>query len=185
MPPINSLSRVPNSASVLSSPPLFARSFSPQSQLRQGVFGTFLNAISSLATVLGIMKNINGIWKFIHPIHIENTKAAQEEIDTEYITHHMTEWQNKIRRAKNRALTQMMTITAVERPDRFVKQHILSKEEGSRERKFTTGLLKVLNPEYYEENQDVLGEAADLDEYNIFSEVPDVDDDVNEDGIPQ
>jgi hypothetical protein len=185
MPPINSISPVPNPASVLSNRPLLARSLSPQSQLRQGFFGTLLNAISSLANVLGVMKNINGIWRFIHPIHIENTQAAQEEIDIEYLTHHMTEWQDKNRRAENRALTQMMAITAVERPDRFVKQHILDKEEGSRERKVITGLLKVLNPEYYEENQDVLGEAEDLDEYNIFSEVPEVDEDANQDGIPQ
>jgi len=185
MPPVTSLSLVSNSANVLSPPPLLARSLSPRSQPKQGFFGIVFNAISSLATVGGIMKNINAIWKFAHRRHTKNTQAAQHELDTEYITYHITEWRDKHRRARNRAVTQIMANMAVERPNRFVRQYILDKEEGSRERKIMTGLLKVLNPEYYEENQDVLGEAVDLDEYEVFSAVPDVDEDVNEEDIPQ
>ena len=185
MPPITSLSLVSNSANVLSPPPLLGQSLSQRSQPKQGFFGTLFNAMSSLATVAAVMKHINSAWKFVHRRHIRNTQAAQHEVDAEYLTSHMTEWEDKNRRARNRAVTQMMTNTAVERPDRFVKQHILDKEEGSRERKIMTGLLKVLNPEYYEENQDVLGEAVDLDEYDVAMGVPDVDEDIDEDATPQ
>lgn len=131
------------------------------------------------------MKNINSIWNFVYPRHIRNTQAAQDEVDTEYIAYHTKEWQDKHRRAKNRARTQLIAITAVEKPDRFVRQYILDTDEGSSERKVMTGILKVFNPEYYEENQDVLGETIDLDEYEVSSAVPDVDEDIYEDEIPQ
>ena len=121
----------------------------------------------------------------MHPRHIRNTQAAQDEVDTEYLTYHITEWQDKYRRATNRAVIQTMTIMAVERPDRFAKQHILNEQEGSRKRKIMTGLLKVFNPEYYKENQDVLGEADDLDEYEVSLGVPDVDYDTDEEEASQ
>jgi len=46
----------------------------------------------------------------------------------------------------------------------FVTNWILDKEEGSEERIRMTGLLKLFNPEYYEANKQVLGEAMDWDQ---------------------
>ena len=68
-----------------------------------------------------------------------------------------------------------MRATAIERPKWFAQKYILHKEQGSSERRTMAGMLKTLNPEYYEENRDILGEASDWEEFEEPFTLKDVD----------
>jgi hypothetical protein len=101
-----------------------------------------------------------GIWNFVHPLHLRNTAIAQHEIDREFIDYHNQEWNEKLKAAD----LKMVRIMAREKPDLFVRNFVLGRDKNSRERKLMAGVLQRHNPEYYQLNQEVLGEAIFQDE---------------------
>lgn len=165
MPPVNSLSLLSNplASNALPSHSLFARSLVPRSQPTRGFFGTLFYNISRLATMESPMRHIMSAWDIIGSMHDKNTKIAQLEIDKGYLNHHDEEWQDKNRLA----VARMMKILAVEAPYLFVQGYVLDKEEGTQERRIMAGILKALNPEFYEQYQELLGEAMDWDEMGV------------------
>ena len=90
------------------------------------------------------------------------------ELDREFLQYHQEEWADKNRHA----VVQMMKLLAVERPASFARAFVLDKPEGSEERKAMTGILKFLNPEFYEIYREVLGESTYSDDINV----PSIDD---------
>jgi hypothetical protein len=62
---------------------------------RKGIFGVILGSIASLAVLEGILRNIMGIWNFVHPMHVRNTAMAQYQTDVEYLEYHNKEWKDK------------------------------------------------------------------------------------------
>jgi len=164
MPPVASLSLPSASPKALSPLPILARSLSARTRTKRGFFGTLFNAISILGSVESILSHINGMWRFIHPIHEKNTRIAQYELDAEYAEYHDTEWAKKHQRASVRVMNRL----AIDEPYLFARGYILDKKKGSPERKMMAGVLKFYNPRYYQEHETLLGEAiemeADLDE---------------------
>ena len=158
MPPVTSLSLPSASPKALSPLPILARSLSSRTQPKRGFFGTLFNAIKSLGSVESILSHINGLWRYIHPIHEKNTKLAQYELDAEYGEYHDTEWANKQRRASVRVMNRL----AVDEPYLFARGYILNKKKGSHERKMMAGILKFYNPRYYQEHEILLGEAIEI-----------------------
>jgi len=57
-----------------------------------------------------------------------------------------------------------MMILGREKPYFFARGYILNKEEGSEIRKVYNGILKKLNPGYWERNREILGEATEWEE---------------------
>ena len=100
------------------------------------------------------------VWRWVYPIHQKNTNIAQSFIDEAYLQYNQEEWEDKSKIAQ----AQMMRTVAMRTPLLFATNWILDKEEGSEERIRMTGLLKLFNPEYYEANKQVLGEAMDWDQ---------------------
>lgn len=84
---------------------------------------------------------------------------AQAVLDTEYEYEQDNAWKEKERRAEVRVMSRM----AVSDPLYFARGYILNRPMGSHERKIMAGVLKFYNPEYYELNQFILGEADELD----------------------
>jgi hypothetical protein len=158
MPPVASLSLQSASTKALSHLPILARSLNARTQPKQGFFGTLFNAIARLGSAESILSHINGMWRFIHPIHEKNTKIAQYELDAEYDEYHDTEWANKHRRADVRVMNRL----AVDEPYLFARGYILNKEKGSHERKVMAGILKFYNLGYYQEHEILLGEAIEM-----------------------
>ena len=62
---------------------------------RKGIFGVLFGSIASLAVLEGILRNIMGIWNFVHPMHVRNTAIAQYQTDVEYLEYHNKEWKDK------------------------------------------------------------------------------------------
>lgn len=156
MPPVASLSLPSASLKTLSHPPILTRSLSGRTPPKWGFFGTLFNTIANVGS---IMSHINGIWRFVHPIHEKNTIIAQYELDAEYDEYHDTEWANKHRRASTRVMNRL----AVDEPYLFARGYILNKKKGSHERKVMAGVLKFYNPGYYQEHETLLGEVIEME----------------------
>ena len=135
---------------------------------KPSIYGTLLPIFNIIQT---ICQNLMTVWKYVYPVHMRNTALAQSFIDEAYLQYSQGEWEEK----QQIATAQMMRQIALRTPLLFVTSWILPKEEGSAERSKMTGLLKLFNPEYYEANKEVLGEAMD------WSQLPeDVDEEASE-----
>jgi len=99
----------------------------------------------------------------VHPVHLKNTALAQYEIDKDFIEYHNAKWEDKAHQAEGR----MMRILAQKKPYFFARGYIIDKDAGSKERKVMSGVLKALNPEYWERNKDILGEALEWKDVRI------------------
>jgi hypothetical protein len=62
---------------------------------RKGIFGVIFGSIASLAVLESLLRNIMGIWNFVHPMHVRNTAMAQYQTDVEYLEYHNKEWKDK------------------------------------------------------------------------------------------
>jgi hypothetical protein len=92
--PVKALSHTTHFSS-LSTCSLDTGLINPPSRPQKGFFGTLVGSIASLAVLEGILRNIMGVWNFVHPMHVQNTAIAQYEIDAEYIEYHNKEWRDK------------------------------------------------------------------------------------------
>jgi hypothetical protein len=124
---------------------------------RPGFFSVLFKALTSLTLLTSVFQNINGIWRFVHPLHLKNTAIAQYELDRDWLDYHIQQWEKKEVASDGR----MMILLAKEKPHLFAKGYITDKVEESETRKIYSGILKEFNPEYWEENKDVLGEARE------------------------
>lgn len=133
---------------------------SPLSPPKLGFFGTLFRALSVLAALSSTLNIISQVWGWIHARHERNTAIAQAEVDKEFQAYHDEEWAYKEQRANAR----MMILLAKEKPLLFYRGYVRGRPMGSEERNRMVGILKMLNPEYYERNQNALGEAMEWDE---------------------
>jgi hypothetical protein len=102
------------------------------------------------------MHNIIWLWNFISPLHTYHIHAAQRAVDAVWLERHDREWKAKMRAAE----LGVLVMVARRDPETFVGW-TLGREEGERRR--LAGILKVVNPGYYELNREVLGEG-DIEE---------------------
>lgn len=93
-------------------------------------------------------------------MHVRNTAIAQHELDKDYIEYHNQEWEDKHKAAN----LEMVRTMATRKPDMFARNFVLGRGKTSRERKLMAGMLQRYNPEYYQLNQDLLGEVEFQDE---------------------
>jgi hypothetical protein len=125
----------------------------------RGFFGTLFLALSSIVVVGSTLSTITSVWKWIHHQHQKNTAQAQHEVDFEHIQYHNEEWKHKQRIASFQACA----VLAHDNPIAFIQ--LLVVENPSRvDRAAMAGLLKRVNPEFYEKIQEYKVETMDWED---------------------
>jgi hypothetical protein len=138
-------------------------------QPRPGFFGVLYKGLTSLRILQPVFSNIITIWRWVYPQHLKNTQRAQQELDREYHEYHNEEWALK----NDKATSKMMVKLAKEQPFMFARGYIMGEEQGSLRRRTMVGFLKKMNPQYYDENSQILGEAVEW--ADILSQARDMD----------
>jgi hypothetical protein len=138
-------------------------------QPRPGFFGVLYKGLTSLRILQPVFSNIISIWRWVYPLHLRNTLKAQQEMDKEYDEYHNEEWALK----NDKATSKMMVLLAKEKPFLFARGYIMGEEQGSLRRRTMVGFLKKMNPQFYDVNHQVLGEAVEWAE--TLSQARDMD----------